>query len=303
MAWRSRVERGAAFAAELATARRVRVAAQLLLLAGLLFAVLRLRSVWHDSHARLAHAGWGWLGASLTLGIGAVIASSFVWVAILRRLGLRTQRSWAATYLQGQLGKYVPGSVWQYASRGTLARQRGAPLRVVAKSFPVELSATIFAAGAFALLMLGWWGAVGSAALIAAAPVAGSRASRERLMLRAACATVPLFAATWTLVIVGVWMTARGVAGASVGDLPFLGGAFVVAWIVGVVAIYAPGGIGVREVVLVTLLRSRIGLDDAVLVAVATRAVFVLADLCAAGISLTVARRPRHAAAEPAAGA
>ena len=43
-------------AAELATTRRVRKAGQLLLVAGLVFVLVRLRSIWHDSHIELGHA-------------------------------------------------------------------------------------------------------------------------------------------------------------------------------------------------------------------------------------------------------
>ena len=48
------------------------------------------------------------------------------------------------------------------------------------------------------------------------------------------------------------------------------------------VAIYAPGGIGVREAVLVGLLRGKIGSGDALLIAAASRAVLTLVDLVGA---------------------
>lgn len=296
---RERLLRVAERAVGLASERRVRVAAQLLLAAGLIFVALRLRSIWHDSHISLDRVGWGWLAASLVVAMGAVVASGFVWLEILRLMGASPRPAWAATFFQGQLGKYVPGSVWQYASRGALASSRGIPLRVVARSFPIELAATLCAAGAFVVLLIGWWGLVGVAAILAAIRVVAA-APRIPEGVGVAAKTVVLYAGTWLLIGVSFWMAARGLVRIPFGDLPVYTGGFAAAWIVGLVAIYAPGGIGVREAVLVAVLHSRIGTADAVLVAAASRVVFTLADLLVAALSLVAARRFRRATAEPA---
>ncbi len=86
-------------------------------------------------------------------------------------------------------------------------------------------------------------------------------------------------------------MTARAFLYVPPGDFLFFTGAFAAAWVVGLIAIYAPGGLGVREAMLVAILRSRIGSADAVLVAVASRAVFTLVDLSTAGVAFVVLRR------------
>jgi uncharacterized membrane protein YbhN (UPF0104 family) len=289
MVSRERLRRVAALGVRLANERRVRIAAQLLLAAGLVFVALRLRSTWHESHIELSRVGWGWLIGSLALAVSAVFASAFIWLEILRLLGVTPRPSWAAVYLRGQLGKYVPGSVWQYASRGALATSRGIPLRAVAKSFPIELSATVYAAAVFSMLLLGVWGAVGVAALVAAAPAA-SAVLHARGGVRAAGRAVPLYAGTWVAIGVSFWMAARGLVHTPIGQLPVYAGAFAVAWIVGLFAIYAPGGIGVREALLIAILRSRIGTEDALLVAATSRVVFTLADLMAAGLSLLTMR-------------
>ena len=54
----------------------------------------------------------------------------FAWLAILGSLGVRTQPSWAGIFFQAQLGKYIPGSVWQYASRAAVARRHGIVRRI-----------------------------------------------------------------------------------------------------------------------------------------------------------------------------
>ena len=47
------------------------------------------------------------------LGVGMTMAG-LIWLAILESLGLRTQLRWVWIFFQAQLGKYIPGSVWQY---------------------------------------------------------------------------------------------------------------------------------------------------------------------------------------------
>jgi glycosyltransferase 2 family protein len=297
MVSRERLRLVAEHVVRLMSERRVWVVAQLLLASGLVFVALRLRSIWRDSHIELSKVGWGWLGGSLALAISAVLASAFIWLEILRLLGVTPRPSWATVYLRGQLGKYVPGSVWQYASRGALATNRGIPLRVVAKSFPIELSATVLAAAAFSILLVGWWGAVAVIAVVAAAAGATS-ALHSRIAARAASKAVLLYVGTWVLIGGSFWMAARGLVQIPAGQLPVYMGGFASAWIVGLVAIYAPTGIGVREAVLVAILRSRVGTEAALVVALGSRIVFMLADLVAASLSVLTIRGSDRTPAE-----
>ena len=300
MVSRERLVRLASRGAELANAKRVRLAGHILLLGGLAFLLVRLRSILHDSNIHLTNGGWGWLAGATVLGVVAVIGSSLIWLVILRRLGSPVRWRSAAIYLQAQIGKYVPGGVWQYASRGAMARGYGLSVRAVARSLPIELGATVCAAGAFAFLAIGWWGVIAAAAAIATVSGVGTYLDGGRASLRLAAQTIPLYAATWPLIGVSFWMTARAFLDVSVSDIALYTGAFAAAWIVGLIAIYAPGGIGVREAVLVAILGPRIGSADALVVAAASRVVFTVADLIPAALSLPLLRRQTHLAAEPA---
>jgi hypothetical protein len=165
-------------------------------------------------------------------------------------------------------------------------------MRLVAKSLPIELAASIVAAAVFAFLLLGWWGipVVGAALAITgtlAHELSGRRTSTA-LTLRAAV----LYAAMWPFVGIAFWLTAHALVHTTWHEVPMYTGAFAVAWLAGLAAIYAPGGIGVREAVLVALLRGKLGSADALLVAITSRAVFTLTDLIGAGVaSLTLSRR------------
>ena len=113
-------------------------------------------------------------------------------------------------------------------------------------------------------------------------------------MLRAGVRATELYGAVWLLVGTSFWLTALAFVAVPTADVPRYFGAFATAWVVGLVAIYAPGGIGVREAVLVGLLRGKIGSADALVVAAASRLVLTFVDLVGAAVGYLVlrARRP-----------
>jgi glycosyltransferase 2 family protein len=295
MVSRERLLRLGATVAEQATTKRVRLLAQFLLLAAIAFVVLRVRSLWHGSGIELAQVDWGALAGAFVLGVAGTAAGALIWLAILESLGVRTKLWWVGLFFQAQLGKYIPGSVWQYAGRAAVARTHGIAVRPVGVSLPVEFAASAVAAGSMAAFLLGWWGAavVGAAALLLIAFERPSRSRRPALF--AAIRATILYVPVWLLLGASFWLCARGLLGAPTEDLTFYIGAFAVAWLAGLVAVYAPGGLGVREAVLVALLSSRIGAANALVVAAASRLILILADVLLAGIATAAMRRgPRR---------
>jgi uncharacterized membrane protein YbhN (UPF0104 family) len=293
MAWRERLLRVAPAAAAIADARRVRVAAQLLLFAGLVFVLLRLRSIWHDSHIDLSHIGWISLVGAVVLAACAMAASAFIWLAILRSLGASTSARWVGIFFQAQLGKYIPGSLWQYAGRTALARVHQIPVRPVAVSLPVEFVGSMLGAALLSLLVFGWWGAVAVPIVLLAEGIALRlwTAPSGHGAVRAALRATPLYIAAWPLTGISFWLVGRALVAAPLRDLAVYTGAFAAAWAVGVIAVYAPGGLGVREAVLVALLRGRIGSADALVLAAASRAVLAFVDVVLAGSGALLLRR------------
>jgi uncharacterized membrane protein YbhN (UPF0104 family) len=293
MAWRERLLRFGATATTIANARQIRIASQLLLLGGLVFVLLRLRSIWHDSHIDLSHVGWVSLGGAVALAACAIAASAFIWLAILRSLGVSTRARWVGVFFQAQLGKYIPGSLWQYAGRTALARAHQIPVRAVAVSLTVEVVGSMFAAAVLSLLVFGWWGALAVPVVLLAGVVALrlQRGPHGRGAVRAALRVTPLYFAAWPLTGISFWLVGRALVAAPFRDLALYVGAFAAAWTVGVIAVYAPGGLGVREAVLVALLRGRIGSADALVLAAASRAVLAFVDVVLAGYGVLLLRR------------
>jgi uncharacterized membrane protein YbhN (UPF0104 family) len=287
---RERLLRLGATFAEHATTRRVRVVAQLLLLVALIFVMLRVRSIWHGSHIEVDRVRWFALAAGLAITAAATAATALIWLAILQDLGLQTKLRWAGLFFQTQLGKYIPGSVWQYAGRAAVARTYGIPVRPVALSLPIEAGASAVAAGATGALLLGWWGVAVVVGVAAVLPALGSSRRLRAPAVRAAIRATALYVPTWVVLGGTFWLFARGLVGVPARDLPLYAGAFAVAWLAGLVTIYAPGGIGVREAVLVALLSSRIGAGDALVVAAASRLALILTDVVFAGAGALIAR-------------
>jgi uncharacterized membrane protein YbhN (UPF0104 family) len=68
-------------------------------------------------------------------------------------------------------------------------------------------------------------------------------------------------------------------------------GAFALAWVVGFLVVIAPAGTGPREAALVLALSPVIADSDALLVALVSRVLMVVADAAAAGVAAVLARR------------
>jgi uncharacterized membrane protein YbhN (UPF0104 family) len=100
----------------------------------------------------------------------------------------------------------------------------------------------------------------------------------------------------WGIYGVAFWTTGRALFAIPASDIPRYIGVFALAWLAGVVAFFAPGGIGVREAVIAALLTSRLGPADAIVLAATSRIVLSAIDIVAAAASFGVpALRRREA--------
>ncbi|MEA2161107.1 MAG: glycosyltransferase 2 family protein [Solirubrobacteraceae bacterium] len=315
MVLRERVQRLVTRGTALATNRRVRIVGQVLLLGGVIFVVFRLGSPWRDSHVAWGSVRWLPLVGALLVAIAAVLAAAVTWNRILRALGVETRPRWAGVFLQAQLAKYVPGGVWQYAGRVALSRSEDIPVKAVTMSLPIELAGTVLAGALLSLLAVGPWGLAAAALALASvfllsvlgkaetAITAGRRWFRggDRVagaVPRAIIASLIPYVAITALLGVTLWLAADALFGVPWGDLPFYIGAFSIAWLTGLVAVFAPGGLGVREAILVALLRGRLGTADAVVLATVSRAVLTIADLLGACVGVLI-RRSRGSGLRP----
>ena len=302
--------------------RRVAVLAMraaALALLGLL--AIRLRHLWREHPVDFSAAN-GWLLALAgAVTFAAVVAYGLVWPLILKQLGTRPPPDSVRIFLQSQLGKYVPGSVWQYAGRVGLARNRGIPIRSAILSLAIEVGASAIAAAALGLFVFPLPIAVPLAfAILIAVTIVGAKAGAQRLLepaMRRVAGIVPLsvsdfqsvyrslyratifYIPVWVVYGLAFWLTGRALFAVPAQDLGFFTATFALGWLVGMAAVFAPGGIGVREAVLVALLAPRIGQREAIVIAAASRLLLTAADLVGGGAAVLLPRRTRGMSAAP----
>lgn len=274
------------------------------------------RGRWAEVAGALASTGpWRPLVAVACTTVGLAL-TAVLWRLLLRWAGSEVApRDAAAVFLVGQLGKYVPGSVWSVAAQAQLGRRHGVPARsaVAASSvFLVVHTATGLVLGGLVLLVPGVLTgpvpvpspllvlAVVVGALALAPAVLRRMADRlaghgTRLGARELATAGVLMAGTWTAYGVGLLVLVPGPAEAAVGPAAATA-AFALAHAAGVLVVLAPAGLGAREGVLVALLAPALGVPGAAAVALLSRVAHALADFAVAGLATAWARRGRRGA-------
>jgi glycosyltransferase 2 family protein len=284
-----------------------RVIGRLLAVALIVLLALRLWQRWRRDPVDFGRLDGGVFAAAVVASVAAVSAYGLVWPYLLRRLGTPAPFSWITLFFKSQLGKYLPGSVWQYAGRVGLAHNRGVPVQRAVVSVFAEIGYSAVAAAAAASLIFGWLAAAGvfvgliAARLALRNRVAGlirtGRLDRQSVVaaLRAGPAAVFLYLVVWGMYGVAFWTTGRALFAIPASDVPRYIGVFALAWLAGLVAFFAPGGIGVREAVIAALLTGRLGQADAIVLAATSRVVLSAIDVVAGVVSFGLpARRGRE---------
>jgi glycosyltransferase 2 family protein len=306
--------------------RRRRLGRVLRAVAGLcLLAVvgLVLAGNWPEARPSLARLSPAGIAGSLVAALLALLAGFLGWRAVLADCGARLPlRGALRVFFLGQLGKYLPGSVWAVVAQVELGRGYRVPRRVSGAAVLIYMLVVLLSGlllGLAGLWVLGpgvldrWWWTLAVlpvGAVLLYPPVlnrllgAGLRLAR-RPPLPAALSTAGIGrAAAWTLVawvLYGVHLWVLGVdIGAGGGELlPESVVAFAAAWSVGFLAVFAPAGAGVREAVLLLTLGATMSIGQATVVALASRLLLSVGDLAWGLASLALPRPPNPAGPAP----
>ena len=288
------------------TGRAGRLSAVLLLVA-LAFVAVALARNWDAVREDLAQLTWLDLLASAVAAAGAVLLTGLSWYALLTGLGGRMPLHPALTvYAAGQLGKYVPGSVWVVAIQAEMGRRQGIARAVMALSYLLAVLVAIATGGVVGLLtllasgdestrILGpvlavvglatvavlRWPAPINAALRWVAARTGREVPQVALSGRTLVAALLPMVPAWGLFGVHAWLLARPM-GAGVNLLAPTTGAFALAFVAGLLLVPLPAGAGIREGVLVAILAGSIGTSAALTVGLASRLVLVVVDVALA---------------------
>jgi uncharacterized membrane protein YbhN (UPF0104 family) len=285
------------------------------------FVLARLSAQWGEVGDDVADAEPAWIAAAALAATAAMAWIASCWQRVLALLGPAPPRGRTmAWYFAGELGKYVPGTVWPVLGRGELARRGGVPRHRAYASVALSLAALYLAALALAAALVPLDLAKqsespGALALLALLPIGllalhprvltAARDQLVRFTGRGADIVVPPWRATVAAVVsylpawLGIWAATWCVARALDPDAPLLriGIATALSWTAGFVAVPVPAGAGVREAVFVAASGLPLGLGATV--AVGSRLIFLLVDVAGAGVaalqaSTTVSSRTRR---------
>lgn len=223
-------------------------------------------------------------------------------------------------YFVSQFGKYVPGKAWVLILRVGLLREQGISTAVVAVTATYETLTSMAAGAMLGAILLPWaglgleWGSGKGLALIGLAGLPLGLGVLHRLGVRIAAKSrgpdaKPLpspsmallarglaqDAVGWLCLGLSLWLTVQAIAheptALSVEDYLRDLSAVALSYVLGFVVLFAPGGLGPRELLLQTVLATQLLATEgnsaaavAAVVAIVLRLVWTVAEVVAAGL-------------------
>lgn len=226
-------------------------------------------------------------------------------------------RSAAKAWCLANLGRYIPGKVWSVAGLVVLAHRAGIQgwaagastvaiqalglgtgVALVAATLPPQTPALGLALGALvaiATLGLLTWGP-------AARWLGGLTAVTSQLRalpVRAVAAGGSLTLFSWVTYGLAFWCLARGLGTDGQLTPPAAAGVFALGYLIGLMAIIVPGGVGVRELAFVGILTPTLGAGAAIALSVASRLLLTLTEATAALAAATFAPAEKEDPVDP----
>lgn len=265
---------------------------------------------WPDIRARQFawRAGPLVLGSVIVLGTLTVLVGA--WTASLRWCAAQiTALDAAKVWFTANLARFLPGGVWQFASLALMASRYGVSTAAATATVLLEqivlliTGLAVVAVFTPAVLHAAWWqGALVVAIIlgivILALPRPGGRLGRwleryvpslkqvwSQLGARHLLLFIVILIVPWLMYGTAFRLLAIGLLGSVAGSWGFYIAAFTGSYLAGVIAVFAPAGLFVREAALIGVLTPVIGGGDAAILAVASR-IWLTALEIVAGITV-----------------
>ena len=248
---------------------------------------------------------------ALVILMGQVLVLSTAWVRALELVGAPT--TWvngASMWLRAGIARYVPGGIWDIVMRWWLSRGLPMPSRSVPAAAALELGIQVLAAGSVLVFMVLLFPSAEARVYIETAMVVlglvlvmllpqvfqrivnsalrlfGHSPLQIRLTYTALLQLFVLYALSHFLHALAFVLIARGIVPIAWEHVPRMMGAVMAAWLVRLVFLFVPAGIGVREAVLLVLLGGTITSPVVITAAAVLRFVAIIRDFLAAGIGV-----------------
>lgn len=267
--------------------RVLHAVSSLLAIAGVLFVARKIADHWTEIDASgLGPTTWACLGIAAVAYGAANALLARAWWHLLKQLDTHVQWPTALRiYGISQINKYIPGNIFHLAGRHTLGMAAGWPARPLATSALWELMllaalGALFGTLAIPLLWshlpplaaIALWAAL--LTLMYAALRTGGVPGIAQAMWLQTC-----FLAISGAVFLSVLLVTHEADTRAGLLLPAACGAYVLAWLAGLVTPGAPAGVGVREAVLLFLLKGLFAPSDLLVAVVLGRIVTASGDV------------------------
>jgi len=260
----------------------------------------------------------GWLAASVGVIFLTYIIQIESWRRMLRGWDQRLSYPNAArAWTLANLGRYIPGKVWSVAGLVVLAEQAGVRRSAAAVS-AFAMQAVVLGTGVVLVAIATPHAAspvlLGAAVLASLALIgvlawrrtaewlgtlADSKTPLPPLPLSAILLSSGLMLLSWATFGVSFWMLIRGLISTAGVPLPAAMGMFALGYVMGLVALIAPGGLGVRDLALVGFLTPLVGSGGALAVSLASRVQLTITEAGAAGVGLLLKPAKTEAPTDP----
>lgn len=219
---------------------------------------------------------------------------------------------WDIFYV-GSLGKYVPGKVWAIAGMTYMAEKSGVPVQAAGTAVVFAQVYSLLASVLFFIIFLFLRGLDSSSSFLLWFLPAGAmlvvfifpknlerfinlmlaRIGRKPLVLGinslSAIKVVFFYLISWIVFGAAFWAMAVAVSGNVVFDPVMTMSAYVIANVVGFLAFFAPGGVGVREAVLGLLFSGVVPVSVGIVIAVLSRLIVTFIEII--NIFITLIRK------------
>ena len=225
------------------------------------------------AHPLPEHPRWGLIALSGVLFLAAHAVLVQTWRSVLACWDARLP-FWSAARIWSvsNLGKYVPGKIWQIGAMSAMSRELG--VSPVAASGSAMLGTLVNVIAGFAVSLLSGrallertrpgWGALATLIVVAAggalllapvivprlAPLAARLAGRSlqtTLPVRAVVCSLAGNIIAWMIYGLAFQLLVLGILGTATGGYPEYLAAYTLSYLFGYLAFFAPAGVGVRE--------------------------------------------------------
>jgi hypothetical protein len=223
---------------------------------------------------------------------------TFAWKDLLKHFGVSVDFCWAVRiYGVSQLAKYVPGNIFHFVGRQALGLDAGLPAWPLAKSALWEIGLLAISGSLFTILILHYFCieislilSLGMFLLAIMITIWFSNLWFSRWIAQAVGWYIVFLALSGTIFL-AVFLLIVSSAITPGSEFLIVCGAYVIAWLAGLITPGAPAGVGIREFVLYAILHSFVNESDLLTIIVFGRIITVVGDILFYVLALVIGTR------------